>query len=283
MAKTVIIAESGSDIPAGLAAELGIRIVPMHVSIGDRTIDDGDMDPAEMLEDCRQLVVMPHTSSAMPGDYARVFDEVHDADPEAKIVVLAYSAVTTCSYDNALTAAEGRDYVFATDTAQVTIGQGIIVTGAARWLAEHPGAGPDELIAYADGLAASVQMAFIPGDLGYLRAGGRLSNVAFLGATLLKIKPVIQIVDGRLVATGKLRGSKQSAVLRLIDIVVEQGAVDLERIFFVRSPGLPLQIQEAAEKHARDLGFGQVSWFDTGNVITSHCGPGTFGLALVQK
>ena len=126
-------------------------------------------------------------------------------------------------------------------------------------------------------------MAFIPSDLGYLRAGGRLSNVAFLGATLLKIKPVIQIVDGRLVATGKLRGSKQSAVLRLIDIVVEQGAVDLERIFFVRSPGLPLQIQEAVEKHARDLGFEQVNWFDTGNVITSHCGPGTFGLALVQK
>lgn len=118
MAKTVIVAESGSDIPAGLAAELGIRIVPMHVSIGDRTIDDGDMDPAEMLEDCRQLVVMPHTSGAMPGDYARVFDEIHGADPEAKIVVLAYSAVTTCSYDNALTAAEGRDYVFATDTAQ---------------------------------------------------------------------------------------------------------------------------------------------------------------------
>ena len=61
MARTVIVAESGSDIPADLAAELGIHIVPMHVSIGDRTINDGDMDPAEMLEDCRQLVVKPLT------------------------------------------------------------------------------------------------------------------------------------------------------------------------------------------------------------------------------
>ena len=50
MSDIVIVAESGSDIPASEAAELGVELVPMHVSIGDATIDDGSLDPAEMLE-----------------------------------------------------------------------------------------------------------------------------------------------------------------------------------------------------------------------------------------
>ena len=62
MSEIVIIAESGSDVPAAEAAELGIEIVPMHVSIGQKTIDDGELPPAEMLEECRQLGVLPRTS-----------------------------------------------------------------------------------------------------------------------------------------------------------------------------------------------------------------------------
>ena len=49
MSEIIIVAETGSDVPAAEAAELGIELVPMHVSIGDRTIDAGTLDPAEML------------------------------------------------------------------------------------------------------------------------------------------------------------------------------------------------------------------------------------------
>ena len=49
MSEIIIVAETGSDVSAAEAAELGIELVPMHVSIGDRTIDDGALDPAEML------------------------------------------------------------------------------------------------------------------------------------------------------------------------------------------------------------------------------------------
>ena len=123
-------------------------------------------------------------------------------------------------------------------------------------------------------------MAFIPGDLGYLRAGGRLSNAAFLGATLLRIKPVIEIIDGRLVATKKLRGKMVNVALELIDMMYAQGPVDHERVFLVRSSGLPLAIQEAAEARVCELGFKEIRWYDTRNVITSHCGPGSFAVCM---
>lgn len=283
MPKIVITAETGCDIPAAEAAELGVTLVPMHVSLGEKTIDDGELSSAEMLERCRQLGVLPKTSGCMPVDFQRAFDRIHEQDPSAQILHVAYSAVTTCSLESAMTAAEGRDYVATMDTGHVTIGQGLIVRETAAWVRAHPEATLEQARAHAEELSGRVRMAFLPGDLGYLRAGGRLSNAAFVGATLLKIKPVVELIDGRLVATKKLRGSMTSAAVALIDYLALREEFDPSRVVFVKSPGLPEQVQQAASDHARDLGFERVEWYDTGNVITSHCGPGALGVAFATR
>ena len=283
MPKIVITAETGCDIPAAEAAELGVVLVPMHVTLGDKTIDDGELSSAEMLERCRQLGVLPKTSGCMPVDFQRVFDRIHEEDPEAQILHVAYSAATTCSLESALAAAEGRDYVATLDTAHVTVGQGLVVRELVAWLREHPEATLEEAREHVLDVAARTRMAFLPGDLGYLRAGGRLSNVAFLGATLLKIKPVVELLDGKLVATKKLRGSMASAAIALIDYLALREEFDPARVVFVKSPGLPEQVQSAATEHARALGFERAEWYDTGNVITSHCGPGALGVAFLVR
>ena len=280
MSEIVIIAESGSDVPAAEAAELGIEIVPMHVSIGQKTIDDGELPPAEMLEECRQLGVLPRTSGCTPGDFSVVLDRVHAEHPKAQILYIAYSAVTTCSYESARTAAEGRDYVHMFDTRHVTIGQGFVVTQTARHLAENPDISVEELMAWSEELAGRVRMGFVPGDLGYLRAGGRLSNAAFVGATLLRIKPIIELLEGKLVATKKLRGNMEKAALGLMDHMALQGDYDTDVVYLLHSAGLPDAIQRAAEEHARELGFKSIRWYESHNVITSHCGPGSFALAF---
>ncbi len=280
MSEIVIIAESGSDVPAAEAAELGIEIVPMHVSIGQKTIDDGELPPAEMLEECRQLGVLPRTSGCTPGDFSVVLDRVHAEHPNAQILYIAYSAVTTCSYESARTAAEGRDYVHMFDTRHVTIGQGFVVTQAARHLAENPDISVEELMAWSEELAGRVRMGFVPGDLGYLRAGGRLSNAAFVGATLLRIKPIIELIEGKLVATKKLRGNMEKAAIGLMDHMALQGDYDTDVVYLLHSAGLPDSIQRAAEEHARELGFKSIRWYESHNVITSHCGPGSFALAF---
>ncbi len=280
MSEIVIIAESGSDVPAAEAAELGIEIVPMHVSIGQKTIDDGELPPAEMLEECRQLGVLPRTSGCTPGDFSVVLDRVHAEHPNAQILYIAYSAVTTCSYESARTAAEGRDYVHMFDTRHVTIGQGFVVTQTVRHLAENPGISVEELMAWSEELASRVRMGFVPGDLGYLRAGGRLSNAAFVGATLLRIKPIIELIEGKLVATKKLRGNMEKAAIGLMDHMALQGDYDTDVVYLLHSAGLPDSIQRAAEEHARELGFKSIRWYESHNVITSHCGPGSFALAF---
>ena len=283
MSNIVIVTESGSDISAAEAAELGIEIVPMHVSIGDATIDDGTLDPAEMLEECRQLGVLPRTSGSTPADFSAVFDRIHAERPDAHILYIAYSAVTTCSFESARTAAEGRGYISMYDTGHVTIGLGLIVRKTAEHLRANPDTTVSELLEWSQAYARRVRMGFIPGDLGYLRAGGRLSNAAFVGATLLRVKPIIELVDGRLVATKKLRGKMLPCALGLVDHMMAQGAADTQTAYLVRSCGLPLAIQQEAEEHVRSQGFKEIRWYDTQNDITSHCGHGSFAIAFAGE
>lgn len=284
MGKYVIVADSGSDLDAAAAKRHGIEIVPMHVTIGDQTIDDGDMPAQEMYDRCKELGVMPKTSGSNPGQFATAFDRIHESQPDATILYLAYSAVTTCSYESAQIAAEGRDYVETVDTQNVSVGQAAIVLRTARYIERHPDATVDEIMEYIEGLKGHVAMSFIPGDLSYLRAGGRLSNVAFLGAKLLGIKPVIEILDGKLVATKKLRGSMLQSTLKLVEGLTEQDAEDGEKseVLLVRSPGLSKQLQRAVETRLHKKGYQPGEWISTKNVISSHCGPGTFGIVMVQ-
>ena len=90
----------------------------------------------------------------------------------------------------------------------------------------------------------------------------------------------LEIKNGKLTATKKLRGKMEACALGLMDHMALQGDYDTSVIYFVRSSGLPLSVQQAAEKHARELGFESFRWYDTQNVITSHCGPGSFAVAF---
>lgn len=285
MGRFVIVADSASDITPEIAERYGIEVVKMHVTIGDETIDDGDMSSEEMFRRCEELDVMPRTSGSNPGDFGAAFDRIHEEQPDAQIIYAAYSAVTTVSYESALIAAEGRDYVHAIDTKQVSAGILAVLVGTARYLDGHPEASVDDVLACVADLSGRTHMSFIPGDLGYLRAGGRLSNAAFLGARVLNIKPVIEIIDGRLVATKKLRGSMRRAIIKLLDQMTDDGAAPLEtdHVFLLRGAGFPERVQMAVTDHLHEQGFGEIEWIDTGNVISSHSGPGSFGAVFVDE
>lgn len=286
MSNYVIVTETGGDIPASFVERYGIELVPMHVSFGDKSLDDGAFPVSDIVRHYEACGELPRTSGCTPQDFTRVFDRIHAQDPQAHIVYLAYSAVTTCSFESARIAAQGRDYVTAIDTKSVTAGQFLVVTNTARFLEEHPGATVDEIKAFAEDQVARVRMAFIPGGLEFLRAGGRLSNGAYLGAQLLRIKPQIEIIDGRLVATRKLRGSFSRAVEKQVhDFTdgVHQPKLDRARVALICSEGLDENIMRKAESLVRAAGFREVTWIPTGCVIFSHSGPGSFGIAALAE
>ena len=138
MKKIILMAETGSDVNMDLAREYGVEIVPMHVSFDTETLDDGAF-PVEKIVDYYQTTgKLPKTSGSMPDDFEIVLDRIHAENPDAQILYLAYSAVTTCSMQSGVIASEDRDYVTIVDTKQVSAGQCNIVIKMAEILNENP-------------------------------------------------------------------------------------------------------------------------------------------------
>lgn len=274
----ILTAETGSDLTPALAAQYGIYLVPMHVTMGEVCLEDGAFPAQDVCAYYDRTGAVPKTSACAPEDFTRVFDAIRAAHPQAQILHLAYSAATTCSYQNAGIASAERDYVLRLDTKQVSVAQAIVAMETAKQIQARPELEAPEAAKFAAELAASLHMCFIPKNLDYLRAGGRLSNVAALTGNLLRLHPCIETVDGKLVATKKYRGGLERIIPKLITEFSEKYRFSREYVYFIRSPGLAPALQALAEQCAAAEGFQSVTWMDTGCVITSHGGPGCFGI-----
>ncbi len=283
MNNIILVAETGSDIPKDIAEEMGIFLVPMHVTMGENTFDDGTFPVEKICEYYNDTNKIPKTSGSSPQDFIKVFDEIHRLYPDKQILHLAYSAVTTCSYQSALIASENRDYVTSIDTKQVSIGQGAVVIQTARYLKENPNVTMDELIKEVRNICSSTRMSFIPGKLEYLRAGGRVSNAVFIGGKILRVHPSIEIENGYLVAKKKYRGKIEGIVTKLIEEYSNMQNLDKKEVYLIWSIGLLDTVRKAAEDKAKEIGFEKIRWMQTGCVITTHGGPGSFGIVGFSK
>ena len=283
MAKIVLVAESGSDLTPELAAEYGIHVVPMHVTFDNETFDDGSFPVEKIVDYYKNEKKLPTTSGSNPEDFAPLFDRIHAEHPEAQILYLAYSAVTTVSYQSAVIAAEDRPYVTAIDTKQVSGGQGIIVVEMARRLRRKPDMTLEEAVAVANELIDRARMCFMPDNLEFLRAGGRVSNVVALVGGLLGIHPCIEILDGRLMATKKYRGKMAKVVAQLVKDYAKDYNLDRKELWFVYTVGLGDEVRQAAANAAKECGFEDVRWIRCNGVITTHGGPGALGLCGFAK
>ena len=146
MGNIILLAETGSDITKEVADKYGIYIVPMHVSFGEEIRDDATFPAEEVCEFYERTGILPKTSGSVPEDFEKIFDRIHKEHPDGQILYLAYSSVTTCSYQSGQIAAQGRDYVTSIDTKHVSVGQYVVVVTMAELLRAAPHTHPPWLL-----------------------------------------------------------------------------------------------------------------------------------------
>jgi DegV family protein with EDD domain len=164
----------------------------------------------------------------------------------------------------------------------VSIGQAFVVTQTAELINEQPEIEPEELVARAEAIAAKTRFSFVPGNLDYLRAGGRVTNAQYLGAKLLRLKPLIEVIDGLMLSTKKYRGSEKEIIFKMLSDFFANNSLSKEKVFFVYACALDNELKKQMEEQAAEAGIKNVIWLKTGGVITSHSGPGGIGVAGME-
>ena len=278
MNKIIIVAESGSDITVKTANKYNIKTVPMHVIMNGESLDDGFFPVDKIFEYYDKHKELPTTSATNPDEYANLFASINKEFPNCQILHLGYSAVTTASFQNAIIGSEEFDNVTHLDTKAVTGGQQAVILKAAKFIKEHPDATIDEVVVEVKKWIDKAYMAFVPNTLNYLLAGGRVSNAAYLGANILKLKPVIEIDNGYLVSKKKYRGSLERASRKLLTDIFENNPLESDSMYLLYSKGLSEEFKLEIEKFLSGYGYNDIPWIATGCVISTHSGPGVFGI-----
>ena len=122
-----------------------------------------------------------------------------------------------------------------------------------------------------------------PADLVIWRAGGRVSNAAYLGAKILGLHPVIEILDGKLLSTKKYRGTMGRVVRQLTKEFPQAQGLETDALWLIYGEGLSGEVMREVEELLHAQGYRNLTWVKTGCVIAAHSGPGAFGIVGFAK
>jgi len=282
MKKYIIVTESGADLSREMIEKHDIRVAQMHVEIDGIDHLDESVSMEELTGYYKRTGKVPKTSGVNPDQYEEIFNTIKNKDPDAVVLHICYSAQLSCGYQSSIIADDGTIPIYHIDAKNVSIGHAFIVMKTIELIEKRPDIEPEELVGLVEAIAAKTRFSFVPGNLDYLRAGGRVSNAQYLSATLLKVRPLIEVINGLMISTKRYRGSIQKIIHKMLSDYFAKYSIDKESIFFVYACALDNAIKEDMEKQAAEAGIRDVVWLNTGGVITSHSGPGGLGIAGME-
>lgn len=276
-----VTSDSTCDLSAELLERYSIDIVPLYVLKGGEFFRDGvDISPADIFAHVEKGGALCTTSAVSQYDYAQFFSG-RCGQYDAVIHISLGAGFSSCHQNASLAAAEFSN-VYVVDSANLSTGQGLVVLAAARLAQQGLEAG--EIVRRLLELVPKVEASFVLDQLEYMRRGGRCSAVAALGANLLKLKPCIEVKDGKMGVCKKYRGSFEKCI-RLYAEERLKGRADLctDTIFVTHTPTAQSVIREVKKAVADCASFDETLETQAGCTIFCHCGPSTLGILFVRK
>ena len=141
-----------------------------------------------------------------------------------------------------------------------------------------------EILAMLEEMIPRVETSFVLDRLDYMKKGGRCSTATALGASLLKLHPCLDVVDGKLPVTKKYRGSIEKVVEEYVrDRLRDRTDLDTRRAFLVDTCPDDHLASIAREVLRQDGRFQEIIEAKAGCTIFCHCGPGTLGVIFLRK
>ena len=274
MSNVRIVTDSACDLPAEVADELGIRIVPLSIRFGDE-----ELSVEEFWTRCVNMDTLPETAAPAPGQFEKVYRELA-AEGVTGIVVVSLSGALSATIQSAELAArsiaEDADVdvdIRVVDSRTVTMGIGTIAMACAR--AASDGADLDAVQALATDLSDRTRVFAALDTLDNLKKGGRIGGAKAFLATALSIKPIIDVTGGVVAEAGKQR-TRSKALAHLVErFKGYEGRVENLAVLHADCSDVDVFVEMLRPYYDGDILVG-----DIGPVIGTHGGRGTIGVAF---
>lgn len=272
-----IVTDSTAYLPQGALVRHSIDVVPLTVVFGDRAFEEGTEISAPALAEALRERRAVTTSRPSPAVFAETYRAAAEAGAEG-IVSLHLSGEISGTCDAAQLAARDAPVpVRVVDTGLVAMALGFCALEAAVTAAG--GASLEEVVAAAEKRAEGISAYFYVDTLDYLRRGGRIGAAQALFGSALAVKPLLELVDGRIAMLEKVRTASR-AIARLEEIVVERSGsacVDIA-VHHLAAQERADQLAQRLRERVPELGELHVS--EVGAVIGAHTGPGLLGAVV---
>ena len=280
-AKVAIVVDSTAYIPPDLVDQYNIHVIPQILNwAGESLHDNVDITPDEFYQRLKHAKEMPTTSQPSAGEFHEFFAGV--AETADSIVAVLISQPLSGTQASAHTAAQMMDGypIEIVDSRSSSMGLGFMALAAARAAAN--GAGPTEVAAAARALVPHMRVIFVVDTLEFLHRGGRIGGAKRLLGSMLSIKPVLHLTDGRIEPLASVR-TKRKAISHVL-AVAEQ---EMQGQKNVRAAVIDAIAPEEAEMIYQEvqnrLRPSELIRAGLSPVIGAHVGPGAVGLVYYAE
>ncbi|MCI0475245.1 MAG: DegV family protein [Anaerolineales bacterium] len=273
-----IVTDSTCDLPKETIARYDIRVVPLYINVGKQGFLDGiDLTREEFYNRLPTFPAHPTTAAPSPLKFRAMYDALAD-ESATQVLSIHISSALSAVLDAAKIGARETLSVPVTvfDSRQLSLGTGFLVETAAKLAAERRTVG--EIIPALNAQIARSRVFAALDTLEFLKRSGRMNSVVASFGTLLQLKPILTMYDGKPGAE-RVR-TRERATERLLEMLHEVGVV--ERVAIVHT-NAPARVAELRAQAAHLLPPGEIIATDITPVIGAHIGPGAVGFAVIGK
>ena len=283
MGKIRITADSTCDLSESLLQKYEISILPLNIVLDMKSYSDGEeISPDEIYAWSEKMHKTPKTAAVAYDRALEMAAAFQKNGDEMIFFGISESMSTTCNVMRMVKEELNYTGMYIIDSQNLSTGIGLQVLRAAELAGQ--GLAAQEIVTQIEQERGRVRASFVVERLDYLAMGGRCSSVVALFGGKLKLKPRIEVTDGKMEAGKKYRGNQDKVILKYVqDMEMQLRQADPHRIFITHS-GCEEAVIRSVEEYLKDLHhFEEILITRAGGVISSHCGPGTLGVLFYEK
>ncbi len=281
MSNIVITSDSTSDLSPQLRERYNITVLPLGVTLGEKTFKDGvDITPDEIYAHHAKTGELPKTAAANLDECINFFKGF--TDNGKTVIHFSISSTMSSTFNNARLAAMEIENVYVIDSLNLSTGEGLLVIAAAEMA--NNGLAAEEIVSKIEDLKPKVDASFVIDSLEYLHKGGRCSALEMFGANLLKLKPCIEVKNGAMGVGKKYRGRYLDVLKTYVrERIGDASDIELDRVFVTHAGCEEAIVNEIVEQVKASAPFKEVFLTRAGCTISSHCGANTLGVLFIRK